>query len=232
MVIAELVLGQPVKDKPGYRYVRLPGQKRTYAVKTDADASADFADWVEANLLHVTAADVTKMTLNSYQIDEQLGRVSNLQKAVYERGASWNAQAQSIANALGSLRVTGARPKPPVLAEQLRTRQLALTLETVMSLRQRGFFIAPSGLLLANEGELIAESSKGVTYTLRFGALANDSSTAGGKPGENRYLFVTVSAKVPESENLAKSLDAKFSDWYYVISGGDFAKLHPLRAKP
>jgi len=228
--LAELVLGLPVKDKAGYRYVRLPGQKRVYSVKTDADPSAQFADWVEANLLRVNPTDIVRMTLNSYQIDEQMGRLMNLQRTPYERGQpSWNAEAQSIAGALASLRVTGARAKPKELAEQLRSGQLALTLETVMSLRQRGFFIAPSGQLLSNEGELIAENSKGILYTVRFGELATDS-TSSSKPRENRYIFITVSARNPDNAETARVLTAKFADWYYVISGADFARLHPKRA--
>jgi hypothetical protein len=231
-VLAELVLGLPVKEKAGYRYVRLPGQKRVYSVKTDADPSSQFADWVEANLLRASAADITKLTLNSYQIDEQLGRLMNMQRTVHERGqASWNPQAQSIAGTLASLRVMGARPKPKELAEQLRTGQLALTLETVMSLRQRGFFIAPNGMLLSNEGELIAETAKGLQYTVRFGELATDSAAAAAaKPRENRYVFVTASSRNPDSAESAKALTAKFSDWYYIISGADFAKLRPARS--
>lgn len=229
-LLAELVLGLPVKEKAGYRYVRLPGQKRVYSVKTDADPSAQFADWVEANLLRVGAADIAKMTLNSYQIDEQFGRVMNLQRAIYERGQpSWNPQAQSVAATLASLRVMGARPKPKELAEQLRTGQLALTLETVMSLRQRGFFIAPTGMLLSNEGELIAETSKGLVYTVRFGELATDTATASAKPRENRYVFITATSRNPETAELAKALTAKFADWYYIISGADFSRLHPNR---
>lgn len=230
-LLAELVMGLPVKEKAGYRYVRLPGLKRVYSVKTDADPSAQFADWVEANLLRVNPADVTKLTLNSYQIDEQFGRLMNLQRTAYERGQpSWTPQAQSIAGGLASLRVIGARPKPKELAEQLRTGQLALTLETVMSLRQRGFFIAPTGQLLSNEGELIAETNKGLVYTVRFGELATDSTAAGGKQGENRYIFITSSSRNPESADITKSLTAKFSDWYYVISGNDFNRLHPVQA--
>jgi hypothetical protein len=226
--LAELVLGAKAKDREGYRYVRLPGQKRTYAVKTAADPSAEFADWVEMNLLRVRAADIVKLTLNSYQIDEQFGRLMNLQRTVMARdGGTWSAQANTIASALASLRVAGARAKPEELAKQLRTRQLALTLDTVMSLRQRGYFIAPTGALLSNEGELIAETNKGVTYVLRFGEVVTDSTSAAAKPSENRYLFVTVSSKGPESEAAANALDAKFSDWYYVIRGEDFKRLHP-----
>lgn len=231
-VLADLILGHPVKEKAGFRYVRLPAQKRVYATKTDADPSAQFADWVEANLLRVSAADITRMALNSYQIDEQFGRLMNQQRTVYERNQpSWTPQAQSIANALTSLRVAGARAKPKELAEQLRSGQLALTLETVMSLRQRGFFIAPNGLLLSNEGELIADTASGVQYAVRFGELASDTGAAPSvKPRENRYVFITVTAKKPEAEATAKALTAKFADWYYVISGADFARLHPSRA--
>ncbi len=230
--LAELVLGFPVKDKPGSRYVRLPGQKRVYVVKTDADPSAQFADWVEANLLRVGAADIVKMTLNSYQIDEQMGRIANLQRTSFERGQpSWTPQAQGIANALASLRVTGAKAKPKELADQLRAGELALTVDTVMSLRQRGFFIAPNGLLLSNEGELIAETAKGLQYAVRFGELATDTgAAASSKPRENRYVFITISAPKPEGAGTAKALTAKFADWYYIVSGADFARLHPARA--
>lgn len=231
-VLADLILGQPVKEKAGFRYVRLPAQKRVYSVKTDADPSAQFADWVEANLLRVTAADITRMALNSYQIDEQFGRLMNQQRTVYERGQpTWTPQAQNIASALASLRVAGARAKPKELADQLRSGQLTLTIETVMSLRQRGFFIAPNGLLLSNEGELIADTASGIQYAVRFGELASDTGSApSAKPKENRYVFITVTAKKPEAEAAAKALTAKFADWYYVISGTDFSRLHPSRA--
>lgn len=228
--LAELVLGHPIKEKAGYRYVRLPGQKRVYAVKTDADPSAQFADWVEANLLRLNPADITKMGLNSYQIDEQAGQIMNLQRTAYERGKpSWTAEAQAIASTLASLRVMGAKPKPKELADQLRTGQLALTLETVMSLRQRGFFIAPNGLLLSNEGELIAETSKGLVYTVRFGELATET-TASSKPRENRYVLIMASSRTPDAADAAKAITAKFADWYYIVSGSDFARLHPARA--
>jgi hypothetical protein len=30
-----------------------------------------------------------------------------------------------------------------------------------------------------------------------------------------------------DGERLARTLSEKFADWYYVISGKDFVKLHP-----
>lgn len=234
VTLADMVMGKPVPGKSGYRYVRLPGQKRTYAIKTEADPTARFEDWVESNLLRTSSTGIAKMTLNSYQVDEQFGRLSNLQRTVMEKDKpSWNDQAKAMAATVASLRVIGARPKPPQLAEQLKSRQLALTIDTVMSLRQRGFFITPMGQLLSNEGELIVETTQGLVYTLRFGGVVSDSTAvsaaAAAKPRENRYLFVTVSSKTPESEQTAKSLDSKFADWYYVITESDFSKLHPGR---
>ncbi len=58
-----------MEGKAGYSYVRVPGQKRTYAVKTDADPSAHFADWVNAGLLRIASASIRKVTINRYNID-------------------------------------------------------------------------------------------------------------------------------------------------------------------
>src|SRR5262249_46321281 len=52
-MLADFLLGKPVTGKAGYRYVRLPGEKRVYAVKTDADPSVRFEDWVNAGLLRI-----------------------------------------------------------------------------------------------------------------------------------------------------------------------------------
>ncbi|MBM3811472.1 MAG: DUF4340 domain-containing protein [Acidimicrobiia bacterium] len=226
-VLADLILGSTLKDRQGYRYVRTPGAKRTYAAKTDADPSARFEDWVESDLLRVSPADIEKMTLTSYSIDEQFGRLMNLQRTVMVKDKeNWNAQARSMAAALSSLRVIGARPKPPSLAQQLRTKQLSMTLDNVMSLRQRGFFITPDGRLMAKYGELVVETSKGLVYQLRFGEVVGDTSSTG-KPSANRYLFVTVGSRSPETEAQASALHNKFADWYYVISAADFEKLRP-----
>ena len=101
----------------------------------------------------------------------------------------------------------------------------------MMSLRQRGFFITPMGTLLANAGEVQADTAQGVTYTVRFGELVNETS-AGKKPSENRFSFVTTSAKAPAIEAQAKSADTRFADWYYIIAGDDFKKFQRPGAPP
>ena len=37
--LADFVIGKEVEGKAGYRYMRVPGQRRIYAVKTDVDPS-------------------------------------------------------------------------------------------------------------------------------------------------------------------------------------------------
>lgn len=249
-VMADFILGKPVEGKQGMRYVRAPNEKRVYAVKTDADPSANFADWVNSGLLRIASANLRKVTVVSYSIDEQFGRLANMdQVALTKEGTSWTMAGaagfnKNVVNAmaatLDSLRISDVRPKPPSMAEGLKTGRLEMSLEGAMSMRQRGFFLTPQGRLLANEGEMIAELANGLVYVLRFGELASSQGeTKAGKGGDDRFLFVTVSfdpqraAKYGDSsgngERLAKELTNRFADWYYVIRGSDFTKLRLKR---
>lgn len=241
-VLADFILGKPVEGKSGFRYVRVPGQKRVYAVKTDADPSARFADWVNAGLLRIAAASLRRVTVNSYSIDERMGRLANMDTVTLtQEGSQWKmagaeklnlAAVAAMAATLDGLKIVDVKPKPPSLAADLKTGKLQLTLEAAMSLRQRGFLLTPNGRLLASEGELIAETVNGLAYVLRFGEVA------GGDDG--RYLFVTVGFDAARAakyggdaaagERSARDLTARFADWYYVISNADFQRLR-LRPK-
>jgi hypothetical protein len=213
-VLADFILGKPVEGKAGLRYVRVPGQKRVYAVKTDADPSARFADWVNAGVLRIAASSLRRVIVNSYSIDERLGRLVNMDTlTLVPESSQWKAMAAT----LDGLKIVDVKPKPPSLAADLRTGKLQMTLETAMSLRQRGFLLTPNGRLLASEGELTAETANGIAYVLRFGEVAPG--------GDGRYLLVTVSGG-----EAARELSARFADWYYVISTADFQKLR-LRSK-
>lgn len=159
-VLAGRVLGNPVEGKPGLRFVRVFGQKRTSAVKTDANPSARFADWVQSGLLRIPSASVRKVTIQSYSIEERTGRLANLDSVALTRESDqWKlagaeklntAAVQSMAAALDNLKVIDVRPKPPGRAMDLRSGKLELLLETAVSLRQKGRFLTPNGRLLAN----------------------------------------------------------------------------------
>jgi hypothetical protein len=243
-VLADFIFGRPVDGKPGYRYVRVPGQKRTYAVKTEADPSARFADWVEGGLLRVSAPAIRKIVIHRYLIDEAMGRVTNVQSITLEReGNQWRASgdgrlgeaaAQSVAVALSSLRIVDVRPKPATLAQDLRAGKIALTLEAAFSLRQRGFFLTPGGRLMANAGEMTVETDQNVVYTLRFGEVSgsSDPRAADAAIGDNRFVLVTARAAREGAEPLARALNDRFAGWYYVITNADYRTLTLQRSAP
>lgn len=251
-VLADYIFGKPVEGKPGYRYLRVPGGRRTYAVRTDADPSARFADWVDADLLRIAAGSIRRIVLQNYSIDESLGRIVSSETLTLTRqDGQWTAGSgklnmsavNRLLGALDSLRIVDVRPKPPALAADLRQGQVRLSLESALSLRQCGFFLTPQGRLLAKEGEMTIETADGLAYTLRFGevaAAAGEIRAAGGQ-GENRYLFVTVGydagraarygGDAAAGERRAQELNQRFADWYYIIGGADFQKLRLKRSE-
>jgi hypothetical protein len=259
-MLADLILGQAVPEKSGYRYVRLPEQKRTYAAKTEADPSARFEDWIETDLLKVSAGDIRRITVNSYSINEMLGRLENIENTVLVRennrwtspvGDNLNTAAiNALVAALANLKIVGVQPKPANLTADLKVQGgIQMSMDSMLSLRQRGFFITPDGRLLSNAGEIIAETANGLVYILRFGEVVtsmgqvrDQTDAKPATPVENRYLFVTVSydparaakyagdgATPASGERLARELTSRFAEWYYVISGTDVNKLRPRR---
>ncbi len=269
--LVDFVVGRKVPGKPGYRYMRVPSQKRIYAVKTDADISAKFEDWIETDLLKLSAADIRKVAINSYSINERMGRLENLEKVTLtKRKDQWRMSGGRTPNsdkmsdltaALDDLRIVDVQPKPANLTRDLKTAKgITLSMESIASLRQKGFFIVRTGQLFSNEGEILVETANGLQYTLRFGEIASGGSSASageaggsepsqpdsktGQQQERRYVFITVNhsaarakkyadGKEPDDKgkDLARELRNRFADWYYVISGADFSKLRPSRRR-
>jgi Domain of unknown function (DUF4340) len=214
--LADFIVGKKVEDKQGYRYLRVPGQRRTYAVKTDADVSAEFKDWIETDLLKLASGDVRKVLINRYSINERQGTLENLEKlALVKKDNKWNLDGggtisqdkmNALTGALEKLRIVDVQPKPEGLSRDLKTTKgIELTAESYNSLRAHGFFINQfNGQLLSNEGEITVETANGLQYTLRFGEIAGGSASAeeaeaegsekkeGSEEGERRYVFITV----------------------------------------
>ena len=242
-VLADFILGKPVEGQAGYKYLRVPGEKRVYAVKTDADPSTKFSDWVNSGIARIPTAVIRKVSIISYQIDEAAGSLANLdQVALTREGETWKLAGadrlnlpviQNMARALENLRIVDARPKPDALAASLRSGQIEITMESALSLRQKGFFVTPNGRLMANEGEMSVETVNGVVYQLRFGEVATTAGET--KPSGNRYLFVMAvfdparAAKyggdAAAGEKQARDMSARFAGWYYVIPNQEFLQL-------
>lgn len=68
-VLADLVIGKPVKDAPQQRYVREAGRDAIYTVAVSTgEFSTKFGDWIEKDLLQLNAFDVKQVNLNDYSI--------------------------------------------------------------------------------------------------------------------------------------------------------------------
>lgn len=253
--LADFIVGDEVEGKRGYRYMRVPGQNRTYEVKTEADVSARLADWIETDLLKISPFYLRRIEINSYTINERLGRVENRQQTVLTNkddkwsygGREPNSETMSdLTTSLDKLRIVDVQPKPEGLSAGLKAREgVQPTMENFRSLQGKGFFPNPyTGQILANEGEIVVDSKDGLRYTLRFGEIApggggQEAGDDGDTEGERRYLMISVDYDEKRTEqyegdaeagkDLADELRARFAEWYYVISGADFAKLRPSR---
>lgn len=218
-VLANLILGDALLERPGLRFVRVPGQKRVYAARFDAEISTGFEDWIETNLLEVTRDQIDHLVLNEYFIDEGTRRVVRRGEFTLDKIAqdNWTAsqvpagqevdfvQANLLVGAIIDLKIAGVRPKPAGMTGNLRDAAVAgsITQSDIQALVSRGFFPTPEGGLLSNEGEVLVRTTEGVLYTLRFGevvygrgdavAVGDDTSDEQQSgPGENRYVFITA----------------------------------------
>jgi hypothetical protein len=249
-VLADYIFGKPVEGKAGWRYVRVPGGKRTYAVKTDADPSARFADWVNSGLLRMPSPSIRKVTIASYSFNEAAGAIDQGESVVFvQEGGKWSSPggairgdaAKSMAATLDGLKIVDARPKPPELAHDLQSGQMQLSLQTAVALRRFGFLLTQTGRILATDGEMTVEMANGVAYQIRFGDVASTASDAAKAAGGDRYLFVTASWDAARAsrygdtggggEKTARDLNVRFADWFYVIANADFQKLRLTRAQ-
>ncbi len=218
VALADFIIGNELEDRPGFRFVRLPDQKRVYAARMEIDLSTSFADWIEKDLLLVERADIDQVVLHDYSIDERTLSINDLDTVTIDKvEGTWTGDAQmpadrevdstkvnDLLSAIDGLSIVGVRPKPEGLAASLRrVVEGGITRSDLTSLQSRGYYLSRDGALRSNEGELRLRTSVGILYTLRFGEVlygAGDAISAGAEsntdeasgPGENRYLFITA----------------------------------------
>ncbi len=234
-VLVDVIVGKKIEEKDGFRYVRLPDQKRVYASRLEVDISTNFADWIEKDLLKIEQDSITGFVSDPYTVDETQGKVTNRDPLVIKKepdpnnpgdndhwvlapgsvGVDGKAldgfKIRQILSGIDRLQIVGVRPRP-----------VPLTFEALQS---KGFFVTPDGKrLFGNEGEVKALTDDGVVYTLYFGEITLDSGlalTAGTedpakkdpaaageeKKDANRYMFVDV-AYDPSADTKSAAVDS------------------------
>jgi hypothetical protein len=215
VVLADVILGKKIEGREGFRFVRVPDQKRIYAARADLDISTQFKDWIESDLLLVDKDAIDHVVLKDYSVNERSGQINERDVLTLRKdGDTWTANRMKadqevdaakvgqMLTALDELTIEGVRPKPPGLSVSLeRSSALEISRANMLELQSKGYyFTRPEGRLVSNEGELEVRTRDGVTYTLRFGEIVYGSGMAvsagtgaePGGPGENRYLFITT----------------------------------------
>ena len=228
-VLADFIIGNEVKDHPDQRYVRVPGQKRTYGVNVKVDLSPRFADWIETNLLKLDAARVRKVVIDHKGFDptarrEVPGEVITLERK--DASTPWTVQTEkgipagkepntetllALSNALGDLKIAGIRPKPEGLTEDLKQApgEVRPTTEAAWrSMATKGFYLLRSGLY-SNKGQVTVSTDEGVAYTLRYGevvfATGNELS-AGTEPSKEAKALGKATEKGNEGTSEGRYL--------------------------
>lgn len=216
--LADLIVGNEIPGSDGMRFVRLPDQKRVYACRVDLDLSTSFADWIEQDLLMVEQDQIQNVLIRDYSIDEQTGRINQRDNIAVTAIGDYtldkmpkgkvidSSKVKGLLAAIDTVNIVGVREKPAGLSVALKAGDGSGQMGTpeLLSLQNKGFFMARDGSLRSNEGEVQFTTSQGVKYTLRFGEVVYGSGLAvtagaGGEAaeeeagaGENRYLFVTT----------------------------------------
>ena len=185
--VADYIFGKDAGD--GKRYVRVPDDKRTYVTKTPGEISSKFEDWVETDLLDLSATAIRKVTIDKYSFDVAAESIKDRQVNVLARDDSskpWTLgelkpeedvnteNVSTMTSALDDLRIAGVRPKPGPLAKmkdlaELQKMNRGQAMMAVQELANRGYFLTRDLSLICTEGEMTAACDDGVVYLLRFG---------------------------------------------------------------
>ncbi len=206
-ILADLIVGKPVPGQEKQRFVRVPGQKRTYGVVMNAELSNKFADWIETNLLKFDLTKARKIVFDNHKVDPEAGTIARGETLVLQRkdastpwaldglegGAELNTTAvSSLTNALADLKIVGVRPKPAGITADLKQNgAIQLTPPARLALEAKGFYALRDGRLLSNQGDVLVSCDDGVVYVLRYGEVTfatGEALSAGGddetKPAE------------------------------------------------
>jgi hypothetical protein len=216
-ILCDYILGKEVEGKYGWRYLRIPNQPKTFAVKMSIDLSTKFSDWVETGLLDMKSDDARKLEVMNYSVTQgQLVQKGQFALSKEDKG-TWTTKetippgkqlAQGkigeVITELSDLKIASVRLKPDSLVQLLSGKSKQLTQESQLSLQSKGFYLAQGGIL-GDEGQFVLTKYNGVTYVVIFGVGFNDESlkVSTTKEGEKdlsqesqkatgRYMFIST----------------------------------------
>jgi hypothetical protein len=242
-VLADIIIGAPVEGRDQMRYVRVPGQTRTYVSRVGAlSVSSRVDDWIERDLLQVDRGDIDGIAIQHFLVSAGRDNVSDGERLLLRRQRPdvWmltdNAQRLNtfpmnlLVTTLDELAIADVRPKPPGLAAALAgTGAARMSSADAADLETRGFLTTRDGGLVPVGGEVFVRTDSGIAFQLRFGDIVHGVDTA----AEDRYLMISAGftpaapGQTPTKDVEARLalLRARFAPWYFVVAEESYKRI-------
>ena len=158
--VVDVIIGKPVDASepralvgPRKRYIREAGTNRTYVTTIDGAFSTKFVDWVETDLLKLTADKIKILEVDRYSIDEQTGKIKNptTLKLSRNRAASQPMDGQPPAPGAWTGWDIAAEPPPggPSESEKIDDDRITAGLTALSQLKIVGVQPKPANLVKA-----------------------------------------------------------------------------------
>jgi|GEM_PF-680069 len=203
--LADLIIGHTPEGEPagsGQRFVRLASSDRAYRTSfhtpLETALSVNLTDWIDTDLLHVDADEITRVELDASSVDETRRQRVEGERFIISRddqtdhkSGAWRLEpaltpvdqpaADAFVAAIAGLQLVGVEAMPRKIARLLDGSELnaALDANDLIRMQRAGFFLSPDGLLIANAGNLRFRTDDGLDYTLWFGEIASGSAPHG-----------------------------------------------------
>ena len=244
-VLADIIIGAPVEGRDQMRYVRVPGQTRTYVARVGAlSVSANVDDWIERDLLQVDRDDIDGIAIQHYVVGAGRDNVADGERLLLRRqnrdvwtlagiaaGERINTFPMNLlVTTLDDLAIADVRPKPPALTAALAgTGGARMSAADAADLETKGYLTTSDGGLVPVGGEVFVRTGSGIGFQLRFGDIVHGADTA----AEDRYLMISAGftpaapGETPTKEVEARLalLRARFAAWYYIVSGESYRRI-------
>lgn len=243
-VLADIIIGAQVEGRDQMRYVRVPGQTRTYVSRVGAlSVSTNVDDWIERDLLQVDRDDIDAIAIQHYVVGAGRNNVADGERLLLRRqkldvwtlagpaGERINTFPMNLlVTTLDDLAISDVRPKPPALAAALAgTGGARMSSADAADLETKGFLTTGDGGLVPVGGEVLVRTDSGIGFQLRFGDIVHGADTA----AEDRYLMISAGftpaapGETPTKEVEARLalLRARYAPWYFVVSEESYKRI-------
>ncbi|MFM8262054.1 MAG: DUF4340 domain-containing protein [Pirellula sp.] len=209
--LVDLIIGKEDAQDNKKRFVRVPSEDVTYVAEiTTTPLSTDFKQWIESDLLKLSANDIETLGIRNYSLlptnQNTLELVPNYDADIsYNvRDAKWNAKSMTV--------YAERRPSPKTLdeSEELNSNKLNEMKNALDNLRIVNVARKPTGVAADLKGEQLGDETKAALQRRGFFAQRSASGDAYEIFSMNGDLQVTLKDGVQYLLRFGKGAGASF----------------------